>query len=57
MNRFSQVAMLTLSIFMMGVGIANAAISVPEIDPGMASGALALLACGVLILGSRFTRK
>jgi hypothetical protein len=52
--------MSTLSIFITGItgaGIAQAAVAVPEIDPGMASSALALLTCGVLILSRRFTRK
>ncbi len=30
---------------------------VPEIDPGMASSAIALLTCGVLILTSKSRRK
>jgi hypothetical protein len=30
---------------------------VPEIDPSMASSAIALLTCGVLILTDRFRRK
>ena len=57
MNRFFRTTMLTLSVFITGVEIAHAVVGVPEIDPSMASGALALLTCGVLILGSRFTRK
>lgn len=30
---------------------------VPEIDPSVASSAIALLSCGVLILSDRFRRK
>ncbi len=30
---------------------------VPEIDPGVASSAVALLTCGVLILAGRFRRE
>ena len=57
MNRYVRIALLALSLFVAGSGIAHAVVPVPEIDPSMASGALALLACGVLILRSRFTRR
>lgn len=30
---------------------------IPEIDPGVASSAIALLTCGVLILAGRFRRE
>ena len=30
---------------------------IPEIDPSMASSAIALLTCGLLILTNRFSRK
>ena len=57
MGRFLRVFVLTSSIFIGGAAIAHAAVAVPEIDPSMASAGLALLACGALILGSKFIRK
>ena len=57
MSRFVRIIVVTLCVFAAGVGIAQASVPVPEIDPGMASNALSLLACGVLILAGRFTRK
>ncbi len=57
MSKFIRVIGVSFCVLAAGVGIAQAAVAVPEIDPGMASNALSLLACGVLILVGRFIRK
>jgi hypothetical protein len=38
-------------------GVAHASVAVPEIDPGTAASAIALLGCGVLILARKLRRK
>lgn len=58
MKKFIGIAGAVLSaLFAVLVGQAGALVDGPEIDPGMASSAIALLACGWLILASRRWRK
>ena len=58
MINYMRIAVLALCALSASVGAAQAAAPpVPEIDPGMASSAIALLACGVLMLTRRLGRK
>lgn len=57
MSMFVRTIAVFFCVLVTAVGVAHASVGVPEIDPGMASSALALLGCGVMILRSRFTRK
>ena len=58
MSKYARILAVTSCIFFAGVGLTSAsAPPVPEIDPGTASSAIALLACGALMLVRRLGRK
>ena len=61
MQRFSIRALASLAILPLLSGAAFAGVAVPppvpEIDPGMATGGLALLAVGAVLLIERYRRR
>ena len=59
MSKFMLITTTAFCFFVTGGIAAGKApqVGVPEIDPGFASGAIALLVCGVITMASRFGRK
>ena len=59
MQKFSFGALASLAVLSLlpGAAFAGIPIPVPEIDPGMATGGLALLAVGAVLLIERYRRR